>query len=71
MKKKVRKTQPNKNVSVIDKSQPAEIVKGRASSVSVSYAGPLPPPGALQAYEHILPGLAERIVSMAEKVTRS
>jgi uncharacterized membrane protein len=31
------------------------------------FAGPLPPPQELAAYEHITPGLADRIVSMAEK----
>jgi uncharacterized membrane protein len=33
----------------------------------VSFVGPLPPPELLGAYDKILPGLAERIVLMAEK----
>lgn len=31
-----------------------------------SYSGPIPPPQALQQYEHIFPGAAERILKMAE-----
>lgn len=32
----------------------------------VYYQGPLPPPNALEKYENILPGSAERILRMAE-----
>lgn len=31
------------------------------------FTGPIPPPDLLRAYENILPGLADRVVSMAEK----
>lgn len=31
------------------------------------FAGPLPPPAVLQEYDQVLPGLAERIVTLAEK----
>lgn len=34
---------------------------------SISHSGPLPDPDTLQRYEQVLPGLAERIVAMAEK----
>lgn len=34
---------------------------------SVGFSGPLPPPEILERYEKILPGAAERIISMAEK----
>lgn len=34
---------------------------------SAMYAGPLPPPQMLREYENILPGMANRIMSMAEK----
>lgn len=37
---------------------------------SVQFSGPLPPPADLQAYEKTLPGLAERIVVMAETEQR-
>ncbi len=36
-------------------------------SLSVQYSAPLPPPKALQDYNNILPGAAERIVAMAER----
>ena len=31
------------------------------------FRGPLPPPGALERYDHLLPGAAERILRMAEQ----
>jgi len=34
---------------------------------AVSHSGPLPPPNTLAGYEKVLPGAAERILSMAEK----
>ncbi len=39
----------------------------RHQSSSLAFSGPIPPPEALEKYEHILPGAAERILSMAEK----
>jgi len=39
----------------------------RSESRSETFAGPLPPPEALARYNEILPGLAERIVAMAER----
>ena len=52
---------------------PAELEKADDATVAVSvqsvqhFQGPLPPPQALAQYEAILPGCAERIVSMAEE----
>lgn len=40
------------------------------SHSSISYEGPLPPPSHLRAYEDVLPGLADRIVTMAETEQR-
>ena len=34
-----------------------------------SWRGPLPPPSALQSYEEVLEGSADRILKMAEKQT--
>lgn len=34
---------------------------------NISHSGPLPDPDTLQRYEQVLPGLAERILVMAEK----
>ena len=36
---------------------------------AASWIGPLPPPGALQLFEEVVPGSAERILAMAEKQT--
>ena len=33
----------------------------------MSFSGPLPPPNVLSAYEDLLPGAADRIITMAEK----
>jgi uncharacterized membrane protein len=38
----------------------------RGTLVHASFSGPLPPPEALDRYNQIVPGLAERIVAMAE-----
>lgn len=40
------------------------------TSVSRHYSGPLPEPDALSRYEHLLPGAAERVFSMAEAEQR-
>jgi len=36
----------------------------------VAFTGPLPPPSSLKEYDSVLPGLAERIVTMAEAEAR-
>ncbi|MDP2983244.1 MAG: DUF2335 domain-containing protein [Candidatus Latescibacter sp.] len=36
---------------------------------SLSFSGPLPPPGAFEHYNAVLPGAAERILSMVESQT--
>jgi uncharacterized membrane protein len=43
-----------------------EMFPGAIAVTAESFAGPLPPPVLLGEYEEALPGLAERIVSMAE-----
>lgn len=44
-------------------TQSAEL---RVQSMMRAFAGPLPPPEALERYNQILPGAAERIIVMAE-----
>ena len=39
----------------------------RKLAIQQSFSGPLPPPDLLGQYDAILPGLADRIVKMAEK----
>lgn len=46
---------------------PKIVVRHERSARSVHFSGPLPPASELNAYEEALPGLAERIVAMAEK----
>src|SRR3989344_6096073 len=48
-----------------DKNRPA--VNGEVQmELRTSFSGPLPPPEILRGYESILPGLADRVVKMAE-----
>jgi uncharacterized membrane protein len=52
----------------MEKQLPKEIKHQRTEfAVSEQYSGPLPKPSDLERYESIFPGLAERIVIMAEK----
>jgi len=46
-----------------------QIIKSnlQVTSISQHYQGPIPPPIMMQAFEQILPGSADRILSMAEK----
>lgn len=44
--------------------------KGEIVSVSAAFSGPLPPPSILRGYEDVLPGAADRIISMAEKQSK-
>ena len=48
---------------------PAEVASSRTdiTAITASWDAPLPPPDALQRYEEILPGSADRILQMAEK----
>lgn len=39
----------------------------QVQQVEHHYAGPIPPPASMEHYERILPGLADRIVKMAEQ----
>ena len=41
----------------------------RQQEVTQSFSGPLPPPLVLREYNEIIPGLADRIVALAEKQT--
>ena len=38
----------------------------RSATLQATFSGPLPPPVALQGYEMVVPGAAERILQMAE-----
>lgn len=51
----------------IDATPLARLVDSRVESILVHHRGPLPPPEQLRAYDEVRPGLADRIVSMAER----
>ena len=51
-------------LSKLPKDTPQEV---REVVAEMFFSGPLPPPSLLQHYEETLPGLAARIVAMAEK----
>lgn len=44
----------------------AEEIKEEVSEIRALFSGPIPPPELLGQYDGVLPGLADRIVSMAE-----
>jgi uncharacterized membrane protein len=44
----------------------AEEIKEDVSEIRAMFTGPIPPPDLVQEYENALPGLADRIVRMAE-----
>jgi uncharacterized membrane protein len=46
------------------------LVATAAMEIVVQHSGPLPPPQILAGYDQVLPGLADRIVSMAESDLR-
>jgi uncharacterized membrane protein len=52
-----------------DRAADIKIAVSRAVEIvqTSSYRGPLPPPAHLRGYEKVLPGAAERILSMAER----
>jgi uncharacterized membrane protein len=60
----IAESSPNQPVA-----RPAEIVSSHTdiTAITASWRAPLPPPDALQRYEEILPGSANRILEMAEK----
>ena len=61
--------QPNQNSTSGPRINPAVIMAQhqRIEHIEHHFKGPLPPPEVLGNYEKILPGAAERILSMAEK----
>ena len=48
---------------------PEEARKTIIMSTSASFSGPLPPPRMLRAYDEVLPGMADRIVTLTERQT--
>ncbi len=48
-------------------NKPSQRIEKRFTAVATSFSGPLPPPNILEGYEKIIPGAADRIITMAEK----
>ena len=44
-----------------------EIKKVVMEMAKAEFSGPIPPPSIIEGYERVLPGSADRIISMAEK----
>lgn len=51
----------------VPEQQPSEPNGSALRIEETSFSGPIPPPGILDKYNQILPGAADRILSMAEK----
>jgi uncharacterized membrane protein len=51
---------------IVSTSTPVESHRTYEQVIELHRSGPLPPPAELQGYERVLPGLANRIVTMAE-----
>lgn len=52
----------------LQKKKPkSEVVENRIRVASAQFSGPLPPPSILSNYDQIVPGAAERIITMAEE----
>jgi len=65
--KKTPENQTPENQQTLLKQLPEEQRLIYQQYLEASYSGPLPPPAALEKYEKIQPGAADRIISMAEK----
>jgi len=64
----------NKNRQEISKEHEVEVEDIKSSSVKTltkvagsSFSGPIPPPEIIRGYDEVVPGAADRIISMAEK----
>ena len=57
---------PNNSRGVRKTDQAADSVGVSATVTAAAWSAPIPPPVALQQYEEILPGSADRILKMAE-----
>ena len=55
-----------KQTKTTPKAPPAEQA-GKTSIIAAQWQGPLPPPGALEQFDRIIPNGAERIMVMCEK----
>ncbi len=69
-----KETNPTENEPADSQTAPPTVESRRPSaakreitvSAAASFSGPLPPPGVLRSYNEIVPGAADRIITMAE-----
>ena len=54
------------NKGNLPKSDPPNNLQKHQVAIATQYTGPIPPPTALREYDAILPGAAERIMTLAE-----
>lgn len=65
--KSPRKRGKNQSVARRADVNSSKSIKLTSTEVTSTWSGPIPPPGALQRFNEIVPGAAERILNMAEK----
>jgi uncharacterized membrane protein len=53
--------------AILEKNELKNTQSSQAIAISTSYSGPIPSSSELNRYEKILPGAADRIITMAEK----
>lgn len=54
------------NISDSKSQNPQQKIASKQTTIMAGYSGPIPAPEALARYEQLTPGLADRIVKMAE-----
>ena len=57
----------DKNRELIEEAVENETKKVIAEVIQGEFSGPIPPPSIIEGYERVLPGSADRIITMAEK----
>lgn len=54
-------------IEIENEKQAEQVKQVVVEAIRSEFSGPMPPPSILSGYEKILPGAADRILSMAEK----
>ncbi len=53
-----------------DLANPEQVKRAIAEVIQSEFSGPIPPPNIIAGYENVVPGAADRIISMAETQAR-
>lgn len=59
--------EPVSDIEIENEKQAEQVKQVVVEAIRSEFSGPMPPPSILSGYEKILPGAADRILSMAEK----